>query len=231
MWKHWFELLLKCKSGQEIITPTSRWICTFNVLSMILKQFQWVQAAFCVQQNLNARHQLLNYFSSNPSSTPTYTIFSSSPFVPPLPPPPPIPLQLTQRCSDNDFGNPQPQVVQTQLFWERLNAGVGLVKLDCTERWKVKESESEMRWGGGGLIHRRVIVASSVVAEVRENAHPLDLHRCDAHTTVQQDLWPHSWNPFSPSMSARLHMEMDPGLTWYDLWISMSLQLFPTYFF
>lgn len=62
---------------------------------------------------------------------------------------------------DNDFGNPLPQVVPTQLFWEHPNAR----RRSCKVRLH-REAEGEgedrvrdeMGWAGGGLIHRGAIV-------------------------------------------------------------------------
>lgn len=65
----------------------------------------------------------------------------------------------------------------------------------------------EMRWDVTGLIHRRMIVGEFCCW-----GQPLDLHPYNAHAAVLQDLWLHSWNPFSPCVSASLRVDLDPGL-------------------
>ena len=67
---------------------------------------------------------------------PPLSLVSSCPlsFLPPPPPrlcPPSNPPSTSH--PHNDFGNPQPQVVPTQLFWQGPNAAAALVNWDCRD--------------------------------------------------------------------------------------------------
>lgn len=136
----------------------------------------------------------LNRFSSYSTSTPSYTISSFCPY---------------------SFPSAAVLIMTLEIPTALLRAP------DCRS-WscEVKIARGDGRW-------RRaiwdVLVASftggwlqgSVVAEVRENSHPLDLHPYDDHSTVQQDSWLHSWNLFSPSVPA------------HELWFNLEQFIYP----